>query len=126
MDNKFEPNEEILNQMTSMGIPQTVAIQVNKVALTKHFKPNLKVIFKALFCTGNKSIDEAVDYVYSTQEEINDFNGETNVLGQEITGILESENVEDEEDMQYYKMIFVVNTSLKMGVGKIAAQVRFQ
>lgn len=28
MDNKFEPNEEILNQMVSMGIPQTVAIQV--------------------------------------------------------------------------------------------------
>lgn len=72
----------------------------------------MKVIFEALFCTGNKSIDEAVDYVYSTQEELN-----------EITGILESENVEDEEDMQYYKMIFVVNTSLKMGVGKIAAQV---
>lgn len=83
----------------------------------------MKVIFEALFCTGNKSIDEAVDYVYSTQEELNDFQSETNVLGQGITGVLEPENVEDEEDMQYYKMIFVVNTSLKMGVGKIAAQV---
>lgn len=31
MDNKFEPNEEILNHMMSMGIPQTVAIQVKLV-----------------------------------------------------------------------------------------------
>lgn len=30
----------------------------------------------------------------------------------------------DEEDIKCYKMTFVVNTSLNMGVGKIAAQVR--
>lgn len=64
-----------------------------------------------------------MDYVYSTQEELNDFNSDTHVINPEINGISDLENVEDEEDMQYYKMIFVVNTSLKMGVGKIAAQV---
>lgn len=31
MDNKFEPNEEILSRMMSMGIPQTVAIQVQLI-----------------------------------------------------------------------------------------------
>lgn len=81
------------------------------------------IFFKALFCTGNQSIDEAVDYVYSTQEELNDFKTESQLIGPEINGLLDIEHVEDEEDMQYYKMIFVVNTSLKMGVGKIAAQV---
>lgn len=32
MDDTFEPNEEILNGMISMGIPQTVAIQVKLLA----------------------------------------------------------------------------------------------
>lgn len=80
-------------------------------------------IFEALFCTGNKSIDEAVDYVYSSQEEQNGFKSETHVISQEINGVSDTDSVQDEEDMQFYKMIFVVNTSLKMGVGKIAAQV---
>lgn len=51
---------------------------------------------------------------------------ESQLIGPEINGLLDIEHVEDEEDMQYYKMIFVVNTSLKMGVGKIAAQVLLQ
>lgn len=29
----------------------------------------------------------------------------------------------EDEDLPYFKMTFIVNTSLKMGVGKIAAQV---
>lgn len=79
----------------------------------------LRYNFKALFCTGNKSIDEAIDYVYSAPEDLND----TRIISHDFNGISDAENVEDEEDMQYYKMIFVVNTSLKMGVGKVAAQV---
>lgn len=30
---------------------------------------------------------------------------------------------EEEDDETYYKMVFVVNTELSMGVGKVAAQV---
>lgn len=63
--------------------------------------------------------------MYSTQEELSDCKTESQHIGPEINGLLDIEHVEDEEDMQYYKMIFVVNTSLKMGVGKIAAQVFF-
>lgn len=82
---------------------------------------NFNVFFEALFCTGNKSIDEAVDYVYTTQEELNDFNNDI-VINPELHGLSDLENLED-EDLQFFKMILVVNTSLKMGVGKIAAQV---
>lgn len=43
-------------------------------------------------------------------------------------GSLESEEwedceEEDDDDETYYKMVFVVNTELGMGVGKVAAQV---
>lgn len=86
----------------------------------------MRYIFEALFCTDNKSIDEAVDYVYSAQEEHNDSKSEAHFISHEINGVSDTESVDDEEDMQYYKMIFVVNTSLKMGVGKIAAQVYYK
>lgn len=75
--------------------------------------------FEALFCTGNKSVDLAVDYVYSVLEESQDSTNATHI----INGVSDTESAEEEEDILYYKMIFVINTSLKMGVGKIAAQV---
>lgn len=40
-----------------------------------------------------------------------------------MTQDADNEEEWEDEDLAYYKMIFVVNTSLKMGTGKIAAQV---
>lgn len=57
-----------------------------------------------------------MDYVYNVQDECSNF--EVNTEG--VNGVSDES---DEEDMRYYKMTFVVNTSLNMGVGKIAAQV---
>lgn len=58
---------------------------------------------KALILTGNVSAEEAAIFYFDS---------------------LENQNVEDEdEDDRYYKMVFVVNMELSMGVGKIAAQV---
>lgn len=67
---------------------------------------NHDIAVQALFCTGN-ILDEAVEYVFSNpEEESTDFSLDAK-----------------QASSNHYKMIFVVNGSLKMGVGKIAAQV---
>ncbi|KAM4643739.1 putative peptidyl-tRNA hydrolase 2 [Discoglossus pictus] len=56
---------------------------------------------KALILTGNVSAEEAAIFYFDS---------------------LENQNPEGEEQ-NYYKMVFVVNMELPMGVGKVAAQV---
>ncbi|KAJ8977171.1 hypothetical protein NQ317_003111 [Molorchus minor] len=105
MESKWEPNPDYLQTLIAMGISQNVATE-------------------ALFCTGNSSLDDAVNYVFNYQET-EQRNAASRL--EKASGGLEIGNSEDEsaeeEDIKCYKMIFVVNTALKMGVGKIAAQV---
>ncbi|CAH1119257.1 unnamed protein product [Phaedon cochleariae] len=108
MTDHWKPNEEYLHHLISMGFVHNVAIQ-------------------ALFCTDNRSIDEAVNYIFSPEETQtavplpvpvqNTENAAENAASDDESGD------GDNEDIPYYKMTFVVNSSLKMGVGKIAAQV---
>ncbi|XP_068212729.1 probable peptidyl-tRNA hydrolase 2 [Palaemon carinicauda] len=75
---------------------------------------------KALVCTENKSIDAALAWIAELGAE-------------EMEALCESSDNEspdsdewedcDEEDDFCYKMVFVVNTELNMGVGKVASQV---
>ncbi|KAK2719621.1 hypothetical protein QYM36_005185 [Artemia franciscana] len=62
------------------------------------------VVRTALFATQNQSVEAALEW------------------------LLENESEEDEEDSEAeaepHKMVLVFNTSLGMGVGKVAAQVR--
>lgn len=84
-------------------------------------------LFQALFCTGNSSADAAINYIFnstgndSLQGEIGD--GESIVKNESEAQDGENDDEWEDEGDSYYKMIFVVNKSLKMGVGKIAAQV---
>ncbi|CAG9828849.1 unnamed protein product [Diabrotica balteata] len=94
---EFRPNEEFLHQLVSMGINHDIAVQ-------------------ALFCTGNTSLDEAAEYVFNSQEE------DARTFGSHDAKA-DSSDSDGGEPAEYYKMTFVVNSSLKMGVGKIAAQV---
>ncbi|CAI9554082.1 unnamed protein product [Staurois parvus] len=57
---------------------------------------------KALILTGNISAEEAAMFYFES---------------------LENHNLYADEDEMYYKMVFVVNMELPMGVGKVAAQV---
>ncbi|KAM9325501.1 putative peptidyl-tRNA hydrolase 2 [Gastrophryne carolinensis] len=57
---------------------------------------------RALILTGNISAEEAAMFYFES---------------------LENHNLEADEDEPYYKMVFVVNMDLPMGVGKVAAQV---
>nr|CAI5832705.1 unnamed protein product [Callosobruchus analis] len=100
MAQAWQPNEEYLSSLVSMGISQEIATQ-------------------ALFCTGNRSIDEAVNFVFNNEEdEIS-----TETVDMHINNLVLNETGDDGEYEDYCKMTFVVNSSLKMGVGKIAAQV---
>lgn len=102
MSEQFVPNEDFLHQLISMGINHEIAVQ-------------------ALFCTGNTSLDEAIEYIFSSQESQA---VEPKAFANVEAKIDQSESGDEEdEEVEFYKMTFVVNTSLKMGVGKIAAQV---
>uniref|UniRef100_A0A8C5R7G1 peptidyl-tRNA hydrolase n=1 Tax=Leptobrachium leishanense TaxID=445787 RepID=A0A8C5R7G1_9ANUR len=57
---------------------------------------------KALLITGNVSAEEAAIFYFDS---------------------LEGQNPEGGDDQNFYKMVFVVNMELPMGVGKVAAQV---
>ncbi|XP_071983497.1 probable peptidyl-tRNA hydrolase 2 [Engystomops pustulosus] len=59
---------------------------------------------KALILTGNVSAEEAAIFYFDSLENQNP-------------------DTDDDDDDIYYKMVFVVNMELSMGVGKIAAQV---
>lgn len=110
-EGNFEPNQEILNILLSMGIVENTARE-------------------ALFCTGNKSADDAINYIFNNSSDSPEAHKSKSLSAQcggnessdKEAGGDEEEEWED-EDVPYYKMTFIINTSLKMGVGKIAAQV---
>lgn len=98
------------------------------VATSRHWQPNkeyLKVLIgmgvsknaaeKALFYTGNKSPDLAAAWIFEHQD-----------MDLETPLEAEADDVTDEDSemlTEVYKMVFVVNTGLEMGTGKIASQV---
>lgn len=80
---------------------------------------------KALFYTGNKSADAAVCWILDHPEAQDDL---TPLDLEGYSGGSSSSSSSPDEPFALgsamaYKMIFVVNNSLKMGLGKIAAQV---
>ncbi|CAG9772838.1 unnamed protein product [Ceutorhynchus assimilis] len=92
----FKPNQELLDVLISMGIAGNAAAE-------------------ALFCTGNKSAEDAINYIFNEGNFDEQNSGEVAV---------DNDEWEDTaQDTPYYKMTFIVNCSLKMGTGKIAAQV---
>ncbi|XP_044761283.1 probable peptidyl-tRNA hydrolase 2 [Coccinella septempunctata] len=99
-EKEFEPNEEFLEILISMGLSKDIATE-------------------ALFCTGNQSIDSALNFIFSNDDD-SCRTAVSRVSGDRI----EDNAVGDvNEDEGYYKMTFVVNTALKMGLGKLSAQV---
>lgn len=107
---KFQPNEEYLEALTAMGISENHAQEVRIAPPWVSLKPS----FQALFCTGNESVEAAVSYVFTNlQHEEND----------EDSYLQHGAENSIQDTPKRYKMTFVVNTALKMGVGKTAAQV---
>lgn len=95
----FEPNEEAVTQIMSLGFSRNAAI-------------------RALFYTGNLTADQAADWLL----ENNDKNLDT-PLEADLQGTSDSSDEDDFLTTDSFKMVFVVNGELNMGVGKIAAQV---
>nr|XP_023019526.1 probable peptidyl-tRNA hydrolase 2 [Leptinotarsa decemlineata] len=121
MSESWEPNEDFLHELVSMGI-------------------SLEKANEALFVTENVSLDRAVQYIFrdhgepenfsstpQTSEEEHEHRESHETIPQSVSNETGPQSDEDEssdeEEEQYYKMSFVVNMSLRMGVGKIAAQV---
>lgn len=104
----FQPNREYLNSLvTDLGISERKAI-------------------KALKITNNVSVEAAASFVFDNLLDEND--GDENELDKfyadELNRIQRSKdegNIIEATTM--IKMVFVINSSLKMNVGKIAAQV---
>ncbi|KRX61286.1 DDB1- and CUL4-associated factor 7 [Trichinella sp. T9] len=87
-------HEELLNSLVALGFSPVVALS-------------------ALSQTGFRSVEEALDWILEQQDSFSSY----------IVDSEEDEVSNISETMAGYKMVCVVNTSLKMGVGKTAAQV---
>lgn len=96
----FTPNEDLVTTLMTLGFSRNAAI-------------------KALFYTGNQSADLAASWLFENQDT-QDLN---TPLENELLGTSDSSEDELLEAGDFYKMVFVVNTGLGMGVGKVAAQV---
>lgn len=86
---------------------------------------------KALFYTDNNSLDAAVAWLLDNpqaQTDATPLSVEVAALGELVGSVSGSGSGSSEESLQrqegdMFKMVLVVNSSLKMGVGKVAAQV---
>ncbi|CAL1533235.1 unnamed protein product [Lymnaea stagnalis] len=95
----FQPNEEAVTQVMSLGFSRNAAI-------------------RALFYTGNLSADQAADWLLENNDKSLD-----TPLEVDLQGTSDSSDEDDFLTTNSFKMVFVVNGELNMGVGKIAAQV---
>ncbi|XP_063797083.1 probable peptidyl-tRNA hydrolase 2 [Pseudophryne corroboree] len=93
---------ETCDQDPSDAAQGTMEVNVDYLQQLKDLDIPEEEAKKALILTGNVSAEEAAIFYFDS---------------------LESQNQEVDEDNLYYKMVFVVNMELSMGVGKIAAQV---
>nr|XP_033782441.1 probable peptidyl-tRNA hydrolase 2 [Geotrypetes seraphini] len=91
---------ESFEQKLSDGAPRSLDVNLEYMQQLKDLDIPEEEAKKALILTGNVSAEEAAIFYFDS---------------------LENQNQEEEE--QSYKMVFVVNMDLSMGVGKIAAQV---
>lgn len=93
----WTPNVQLMMALTEMGISRVAAK-------------------KALFYTGNSSAELATAWIFENPNADLDTPLE-----------MEARSSSDEEDgstfNDVYKMVFVVNSSLEMGIGKIGAQI---
>lgn len=94
----WRPNAEILDQIVALGFNKLLAE-------------------KALFYGSNDSLERAVNWIIDYGERFDD--GKPLNLSQATSAAIAASDAV----MVPHKMVFVVNNALKMGIGKIAAQV---
>ncbi|KAF7494495.1 putative peptidyl-tRNA hydrolase 2 [Sarcoptes scabiei] len=107
---KWDVDQNHLNALTAMGFPPLSA-------------------FNALFYVKNESVDAAIEWILNHQDDLDVSSDDETRQTEPINrnNLLESSssslmnNEENAHDL--YKMVFVVNSQLSMGTGKIAAQV---
>ncbi|KAK3088899.1 hypothetical protein FSP39_025220 [Pinctada imbricata] len=95
----FKPNEEFVGILMNLGFSRNAAI-------------------KGLYYTGNYNADLAAAWIIENQDKDLD-----SPLQEDAGDSDDSEEDFFPEGVDFYKMVFVVNAELNMGVGKVAAQV---
>ncbi|XP_068704994.1 probable peptidyl-tRNA hydrolase 2 [Montipora capricornis] len=100
------PNEEFMKMLLDLGISKNAAE-------------------KALFMTDNSSVDAAASWVLDNQElpDLDEPFKSDSFPALEAHAFERSFPLDEMTTKSPYKMVFVVNTELQMGLGKIAAQV---
>ena len=101
---EFEPNLNHLASLISMGIERNKAI-------------------KALKAVSNSSLDAAIAYIFDALQGEDPLDTSSSEDESTMSKKLSEEMQIKGHSMMRIKMVFVVNTSLKMNVGKVAAQV---
>lgn len=91
---------------------------------------NLVIAFQALYYTGNESADAAASFYFDnpdiegTSLSVINYSDDKEV---KVATKEEGDDSSEEDDSRNEcncKMVFVINTALNMGIGKIAAQVK--
>lgn len=98
-ESAFTPREDLITVLMSLSFSRNAAI-------------------KGLYYTGNYNADLAATWIMENQDK--------NLDGPLEDDLEDSDGSEEEyfpETADFYKMVFVVNCELDMGIGKIAAQV---
>lgn len=107
---EWTPNKELMDQLTEMGISAVAAK-------------------KALFHTGNSSAEVAIAWIFENPDADPEVPLELDPTVEQVvqaidrTGSATGGERELRAARQIYKMVFVVNSELDMGIGKTAAQV---
>ncbi|OTF80544.1 peptidyl-tRNA hydrolase 2-like protein [Euroglyphus maynei] len=98
---KWKANDLFLTNLTSMGFSSMMAK-------------------KALYYTNNESVETAIEWIFTNGVDSQDLPLELEQSEQQSSS---SNSLMANADDDLYKMVFIVNSELTMGVGKIAAQV---
>eukprot|EP00096_Caligus_rogercresseyi_P007610 TRINITY_DN25553_c0_g1_i1.p1 TRINITY_DN25553_c0_g1~~TRINITY_DN25553_c0_g1_i1.p1 ORF type:complete len:199 (+),score=27.89 TRINITY_DN25553_c0_g1_i1:186-782(+) len=99
----FRPDQKLLEQLLEMGLHATSAV-------------------KALYHTHNSGVEVAMDWILDERKvEVMDKELLSKILNE--LGVDSDESDDSEENAPSFKMVFVINDSLGMSPGKIAAQV---
>lgn len=88
------------------------------------------MLFQALYYTGNQSAEAAACYVFDNPDIdimppllATPKQPRAKKVSNKTDRVSDTSSDDEDEEEVFYKMVFVVNSSLNMGVGKLAAQV---
>lgn len=113
----WKPNEELLSSLTQMGFSPVAA----KKALYYTTNVSTEAAIEWIFENQNADLETPLEVELQRDPHLAEALGNLNMIGTSAANTHVADDDDTDDDL--YKMVFVVNAELSMGVGKIGAQV---